>query len=348
MRTYDEIKKSVEVELNRTISNLEDLKQEQLKKGNDIVAPFNSKIEDAKLALANLDEATKQDIARNVNSLLTGIKETLDFNVDKTNFENFYNTSKDNHERFNGAMQRLGITPEELGNLLPNPVQIREDTTYDQITEYFNNTYGTEIPKRAELKQAEHSGDIKLKEEIRRKNGNFGEYGILEVKYDIPEIQNVDKTVTMQGIVGDDLNVPPEVKEKIENQIASQDREERNKYYTEQDRLQGFADQVINYYMEKGNVSEMPAELQEAYNVLGPETFDEVKHRSVQIHDIRAEEAQMLVDQMAQGVDVLGENTDEMTQSNGKTMGFAKLGVLGVVTALISLGIIILGIILIK
>ena len=53
-----------------------------------------------------------------------------------------------------------------------------------------------------------------------------------------------------------------------------------------------------------------------------------------------------VIEQMAQGVDVLGENTNEMTQSNSRTMGFAKVGVLAIVTALISIGLLVLGVIL--
>ena len=51
---------------------------------------------------------------------------------------------------------------------------------------------------------------------------------------------------------------------------------------------------------------------------------------------------------MAQGIDVLGENNNEIVQTSGRTMGYVKVGVLVTVTAIISICIIILGIIITK
>lgn len=53
-----------------------------------------------------------------------------------------------------------------------------------------------------------------------------------------------------------------------------------------------------------------------------------------------------MIEAMAQGVDVLGENTEEINQSNTRTMGFVKIWVLGIITTLVSIGIIALGIML--
>ena len=58
--------------------------------------------------------------------------------------------------------------------------------------------------------------------------------------------------------------------------------------------------------------------------------------------------ASQMVEQMAQGVDVLGENTNEMVQSDGKTMGFTVPWVLGLVTGIVIAAIVIFGIVLIK
>ena len=55
-----------------------------------------------------------------------------------------------------------------------------------------------------------------------------------------------------------------------------------------------------------------------------------------------------MVEQMAQGVDVLGEHIDEKTDTVGNQKGYIKVSVLGIITFLISIGIIILGLILIK
>lgn len=60
------------------------------------------------------------------------------------------------------------------------------------------------------------------------------------------------------------------------------------------------------------------------------------------------QKASKIIEQMEQGIDVLGEHTDEMTNSNNKMMGFTMISLLGVITGIISIGIIILGIILSK
>lgn len=53
-----------------------------------------------------------------------------------------------------------------------------------------------------------------------------------------------------------------------------------------------------------------------------------------------------MIDQMTQGIDVLSENTDFINQSGNKSMGYAKVWLLGLITSIISVGIILLGIIL--
>ena len=53
-----------------------------------------------------------------------------------------------------------------------------------------------------------------------------------------------------------------------------------------------------------------------------------------------------MVEAMAQGVDVLGEHNNEMQASNTRIMGYAKMWILELITAIIIIGIIVLGIVL--
>ena len=60
------------------------------------------------------------------------------------------------------------------------------------------------------------------------------------------------------------------------------------------------------------------------------------------------QQAEAMVNQMAQGVDVLGENQNQQEVSNGKQMGFTAIWLLGLVTGIVSAGILILGAVLLK
>ena len=64
------------------------------------------------------------------------------------------------------------------------------------------------------------------------------------------------------------------------------------------------------------------------------------------IDKIRESNVDSMVERMAQGVDVLGENSDVFNQSNGKTKGYAKVWILGIITTIVAIGIIILGMML--
>ena len=54
-------------------------------------------------------------------------------------------------------------------------------------------------------------------------------------------------------------------------------------------------------------------------------------------------EAEAIINKMEQGIDVFGENTNTNETIN-KQMGFIKMGILGLISTLISIGIIILGV----
>ncbi len=55
-----------------------------------------------------------------------------------------------------------------------------------------------------------------------------------------------------------------------------------------------------------------------------------------------------MLQKMTQGVDVLGENQNQQEVSNGKQMGFTAIWLLGLVTGIVSAGILILGAVLLK
>ena len=61
-----------------------------------------------------------------------------------------------------------------------------------------------------------------------------------------------------------------------------------------------------------------------------------------------SQQADTMVNQMTQGVDVLGENQNQQEVSNGKQMGFTAIWLLGLVTGIVSAGILILGAVLLK
>ena len=63
---------------------------------------------------------------------------------------------------------------------------------------------------------------------------------------------------------------------------------------------------------------------------------------------VQDKQAEAIVNQMAQGVDVLGENQNQQEISNGKQMGFTAIWLLGLVTGIVSAGILILGAVLLK
>ena len=55
-----------------------------------------------------------------------------------------------------------------------------------------------------------------------------------------------------------------------------------------------------------------------------------------------------MLQKLAQGIDVLGENQNQQEVSNGKQMGFTAIWLLGLVTGIVSAGILILGAVLLK
>ena len=56
--------------------------------------------------------------------------------------------------------------------------------------------------------------------------------------------------------------------------------------------------------------------------------------------------ATQAIEKMEQGIDVLGETTNEIQTNNGMKMGFAKIWILAIVTTIICIGIIVLGFLL--
>ncbi len=77
-------------------------------------------------------------------------------------------------------------------------------------------------------------------------------------------------------------------------------------------------------------------------NVITPEYSKDL------IMGLTEKQADSMVEEMAQGVDVLGENQNQQEVSNGKQMGFTAIWLLGLVTGIVSAGILVLGAVLLK
>lgn len=88
------------------------------------------------------------------------------------------------------------------------------------------------------------------------------------------------------------------------------------------------------------NLSEEDKELLTSKYMKSLERIKQNQEKEIMVDQIMA--------QLEQGIDVFGENTDVYSNYNGMRRGYVKLSVLATITFLISIGIIILGIILIK
>jgi len=90
-------------------------------------------------------------------------------------------------------------------------------------------------------------------------------------------------------------------------------------------------------------------------NISNPITRNSMQERLARVTNKQSnlnqgieQQAEAMVNQMAQGIDVLGENQNQQEISNGKQMGFTAIWLLGLVTGIVSAGILILGAVLLK